>query len=111
MIFYFLIGAAISALIGAVLGKLLKERPGAGAILALCFGPIGWLAVFVIEDGLRPCPDCKGRVAKDATTCRHCRASLKPCPPPPEIGALPKLLRYGGLLGLVITIVALTIDN
>ena len=106
-----LIFAVISALIGAILGKVFKERPGAGAILALCFGPLGWLAVFVIEDGLRPCPDCKGHVAKDATTCRHCRAALKPSPPPPEIGAMPKLLRFLGLLGLVVTVIALAVNN
>ena len=106
----FVYAAVISALIGAILGQLIKNRPGAGALLALALGPIGWLAVFAIEDGMRQCPDCRGRVANDATTCRFCRVALKPLPPRPEISTLPKALRALGLIGLVGTVIALAVN-
>ena len=111
MVEAFIGGLAISAVIGSLLGNTLKDRPGAGAVLGLLLGPIGWLAVFFLEDNQRLCPKCKDRVPADATICRHCRSQLPPPPPPPKIGVLPKALRALGIVGFIVTVIAALVYN
>jgi len=101
-----ILGFAIASLIGAVLGKSLKDRAGEGALLGLLFGPVGWLAVCLISDNKRLCPECQERVAITARICKHCRFRLPPPPSPEAMGFLPIALRVGGVCGLFATAIA-----
>lgn len=106
-----LASSAVSAVVGGLLGKHLKDQMGAGALLGALFGPIGWVAVFLIEDNQRLCPACRSRVPTDATICKHCRSELPPPEAQPEASSLSRLLRTAGLLGLVSTAIVAAIYN
>lgn len=74
----------ISGIIGAAIGGA-KDAAGAGFLLGLLFGPLGWLLA-LLPDGRPKCPYCRGRVDRQAWICMHCRQPLRqqtiPTPPP-----------------------------
>ncbi len=73
--FDLVIGALFSALIGSLIGGT-KGRSGAGAVLGLLIGPIGWLLVAVGKDRRPKCPECGGVIVPGARRCKNCGASL-----------------------------------
>lgn len=77
-----LILLCVSMLIGGLIGRSARGRPGEGAFLGL-FGPLGWLLIVAFEDHRPRCPECRGLVAADARRCMHCSAEL------PEPAAAP----------------------
>jgi|GEM_PF-2260170 len=97
-------GWCVSLLIGGLLGKYIKDRPGAGVLLAAFLGPLGWLLVLAIEDNMRKCPQCQERVAKEASVCRYCRLSLPPTLLPVKYSPLTQLFRGIFLVFLFITL-------
>ena len=65
----------LMGLIGLCLGRY-KSRPGAGFLLGLLLGPLGWLLILLFESGARKCPKCFGAVHSQASRCRHCGGEL-----------------------------------
>ena len=71
----FLIGVPVGALIGALIGQS-RGRTGAGAVLGLLLGPIGWLAV-ALGPNLKPkCPLCGGVIIQGAQRCKNCGGDI-----------------------------------
>jgi len=80
------------ALLCTAIGYIIGEgngRPGMGALLGLCLGPIGWGLATAMEE-VKKCPECMGTVPVGAKKCRHCGSELakkedtKAVTPPPE---------------------------
>lgn len=103
-----ILSAGLCGLIGAAFGSKIN-RPEAGFLLGLFFGPIGWIIIFALGDHRPKCPECKGSVIEGATKCLHCGSSLlskeTPCPSEPFVpvcieGAVVK--GNGDLLGIAI---------
>lgn len=85
MLFFWLPGLCVSALIGLLIGKS-KGRAADGVIWGLLLGPLGWLIVAVGQDNHVKCPFCRGPLADfKATHCRHCGQQVVRVPKAPSI--------------------------
>jgi len=68
--------AIIGAIVGGIIGDR-KGRGGAGVVLGLLLGPIGWLIIalgpdYKTERESKKCPFCAELVKKEAKVCKHC---------------------------------------
>jgi hypothetical protein len=63
--------AIVNGLIGQALGKL-RGQAGAGGLLAIVLGPIGWLLTLGLHDQRPHCAECGGVVTMEARRCMHC---------------------------------------
>ncbi|MHC4404159.1 MAG: GYF domain-containing protein [Planctomycetota bacterium] len=71
---FYLLSIIICAALGAAIGRTKMARI-TGALLGLCFGPLGLLAAFGIDK--RPlCPQCYSRLNGMAKECPACHAQL-----------------------------------
>jgi hypothetical protein len=70
----FFLWALAGALVGAAIGNS-KNRLGAGFLLGLLLGPIGWLLV-AVGSNLTPkgptCRHCGGEMVEGKKVCLHC---------------------------------------
>lgn len=89
--FSILIGAAVSATVGALLGQA-RGRTADGAFLSAFLGPIGWLLIALGPDGRCKCPHCRAPVPDGASVCCHCTRELVSAPAarPPEAQPVPQ---------------------
>lgn len=84
--FFFLLYVTV----GAILGKVCRNQPGMGALLAILCGPFGWLLIALITDNRRRCQECHGRIpTKEARRCMHCGSELRHFAPAPGILDIP----------------------
>ena len=71
----FLFWAAISTLIGALIGKR-RGRPISGVVWGFLLGPLGWIIVALLKD-LRPkCPLCGAAFVPGSLRCCHCGGEI-----------------------------------
>jgi len=71
LVFWFIVGTLIGALIGQS-----KGRVGAGAFFGFILGAIGWL-IIALGPNLKPkCPHCGGVIVVGATKCKNCGSDL-----------------------------------
>ena len=78
-LFYLLcvLGAWLSSgLVGAVIGQA-RNRVGAGFVLGLLLGPIGWICIVAGPDNRQRCPACRSVVDAAASICAACRTPLR----------------------------------
>ena len=68
-----LVCAVLCAAIAAHKGRSV----GGWFIVGLVFGVFGLIVAAVISSNQRePCPECRERIMRDATTCPHCRTKI-----------------------------------
>jgi hypothetical protein len=72
----FFIGWIACVLVGALIGKY-RGRTDSGVILAALLGPIGWLAVALMDDKRPKCIECGGVVVEGARKCLHCGSAIE----------------------------------
>ncbi len=77
---FILLWAIIGTIVEAIIGDR-KGRAGAGAVLGLVLGPIGWLVVGLGPDykatrDTKKCPFCAELVKVEARVCKHCGRDL-----------------------------------
>jgi hypothetical protein len=78
-----LLWVPVGLLIGALVGQT-KGRTGAGAVLGLLLGPIGWLAV-ALGPSMKPkCPLCGGIIVQGAIRCKNCGGDISQSQPVPK---------------------------
>lgn len=65
-------------LIGAAFGKHFRNKSGAGALLGLFLGPIGWGLVYFLNDNRFKCPQCLRPVLRGARKCGNCQSEINP---------------------------------
>ncbi len=70
-----LLWGVIGLAVGAAIGQR-KGRAGAGAVLGLLLGPLGWLVVAVGPDLGPKCRECGGALAQGARKCMHCGSDV-----------------------------------
>ncbi len=61
----------IGGLVGVICGRA-RGREGAGALLGMLLGPLGWLVILAGRDDRRKCQECRGVIDQLAKRCRHC---------------------------------------
>ena len=64
-----------NTIVGCLFGKLRAQLPG-GIILAVLFGPFGWLLTLALSDRRPRCQECRGVVIPGASRCVHCGNAL-----------------------------------
>ena len=68
--------------LGAVMGSVLRGRPGAGALLGFLFGPLGLILLFLFQDERAKCFQCQTVIRDKAFVCHCCGADIRPAKPP-----------------------------
>lgn len=72
-------GLLVCLLLGSVgkgIGTTYRGQPMAGFWLGFLLGPLGWLAIFGLDDLRLRCPECGGVVSEGARRCSHCAVSF-----------------------------------
>lgn len=73
-----LAGPFVCALVGSAIGAN-RGRRGAGTLLGLLLGPIGWIVVLLGPDYRAACAHCRAPLAApDATVCARCGREQPP---------------------------------
>lgn len=75
LLIWVVVWIAVNSLIGFGLGRF-KGNPGAGVVLAVVLGPLGWLGIAALKDVRGRCRECLGLARPGARVCRHCGREL-----------------------------------
>jgi len=65
----------LMGVVGSAIGHQ-RQRAGAGFVLGVLLGPIGWLLILFLPAAGRKCPACLGVVPHQARRCQHCGEEL-----------------------------------
>lgn len=88
-----LIWVPIGLLIGALVGQT-KGRTGAGAVLGLLLGPIGWLAVALGPNMKPKCPLCGGVIVQGAIRCKNCGGDINQSHPVSNVSKMESVMKH-----------------
>lgn len=76
ILIWFTIFTFVMIVIGALIGQN-KGRIGAGIILTILLGPLGWILVALGPNMKPKCPACGGIVVVGMRKCKNCGEKLR----------------------------------